>query len=374
MILRILRKFFEKLASLVGVPEIHRRLDAAESTLRNSAESTLRNSAALERLLNKQMAELVEDTTRVLLNRIELVSAHTDEVVNEIQQVLTAEMLRHTELVANEVRADFLPVLETLRSDLVRHRRLVDNLNVTSSALPAAGSATTSAESAKPKKAIGDAMYVALEDYFRGTHDTIRERQARYIPIIRQAPLDSGYVLDLGCGRGEWLEVLKANGIVARGIDSNLACVSECQSIGLDAAQADLMAHLRSLSDGECSAITMFQVLEHLPFDLVVNVMREVRRALRTDGIFIAEVPNSENLSVGASTFWIDPTHEKPLFPGLLRFLATETGFAKVDGVYSSPLRDLPMLDGLGDSVAHAITDIHTVIFGPADFALIAQA
>lgn len=366
MILRILRRFFEKLASLVGIPEIHRRLDVAESALNHSTAQ----NAALERLFNKQMNELIEDSTRLLVERIDAVMIHVDEV----QRVLTRDMLHHTEVVSNQVRADLSPVLDTLRSDLVRHRRLVDNLSVVIAANTEPSGTKGVVEDSKPQKNIGDALYVSLEDYFRGAHDTIRERQLQYIPILRRAPLGTGYVLDLGCGRGEWLEILKTEGIVARGIDSNIACVSECQSIGLHVIQADLLSHLRSLPDAACSAVTMFQVLEHLPFNLVVEVMREVRRVLCTDGIFIAEVPNSENLSVGASTFWIDPTHERPLFPGLLRFLATETGFMKVDGVYSSALQDLPLLHGLDDAVVETLSRIHNAIYGPADFALIAQA
>ena len=118
----------------------------------------------------------------------------------------------------------------------------------------------------------------------------------------------------------------------------------------------------------------MFQVLEHLPFDVVVNVLREARLVLIPGGVFIGEVPNSETLRVGASTFWIDPTHQRPLFPAVLAFLASSVGFAGVTGKYSSPLAPTPDLIGLPDTATKTILDLHHAINGPGDFALIATA
>jgi O-antigen chain-terminating methyltransferase len=170
------------------------------------------------------------------------------------------------------------------------------------------------------------------------------------------------------------LQVLKENHIAARGIDSNTACVAECTETGLSASLGELLDTLTQLPDASCGSITMFQVLEHLPFDVVVNVLREARRVLIPGGVFIGEVPNSETLRVGASTFWIDPTHQRPLFPAVLAFLASSVGFAGVTGKYSSPLAPTPDLAGLPDSASKAILDLHHAINGPGDFALIATA
>jgi len=118
----------------------------------------------------------------------------------------------------------------------------------------------------------------------------------------------------------------------------------------------------------------MFQVLEHLPFPLVVEVLREAQRTLIPGGVFIGEVPNAETLRVGASTFWIDPTHQRPLFPELLRFLAREVGFVSVDSSYANVLEEAPSFEGLPKSVTASLQKMHQQINGPGDFALIATA
>jgi len=112
--------------------------------------------------------------------------------------------------------------------------------------------------------------------------------------------------------------------------------------------------------------ITMFQVVEHLPFPVLVDVLRECARVLRPGGVLVAETPNSTNLQVAASTFWLDPTHQRPLHPDLLKFLAVECGFVKVDGWF---------LHDLGDAHPHVdpvVERLRQLVDGPGDFSLLA--
>ena len=118
----------------------------------------------------------------------------------------------------------------------------------------------------------------------------------------------------------------------------------------------------------------MFQVLEHLKFRDVVEVFGEVRRVLAPGGVFIAEVPNLSTLRVGASTFWIDPTHERPLHPLLLEFLAEQSGFSAVSRIESNPLVPMPDLGDFPPELSAIVTSLHSAINGPGDFALIARA
>jgi O-antigen chain-terminating methyltransferase len=137
---------------------------------------------------------------------------------------------------------------------------------------------------------------------------------------------------------------------------------------------ADLVEYLNALPEKSVGAITMFQVMEHLPFPVLLSVLRAVLRALAPGGVFIGEVPNSETLRVGATTFWIDPTHQRPLFPGLLTFLAGEIGFTRAEGVYSTPLADEPDVSSLPKEVQETILAMFRQLNGPGDFALIATA
>ena len=374
------------MARLLGIPEIQHRLDRADDEIRNLRDShrTDPRFGTLERhlerrtqqQLNDQAAILTGNTQqqveelRQLLNEaqqsvITSTTAHLESVVNAVQASLIATTTHHTEQVVNEVRSHLETELNIAKRDLDNLRRMASTQSPTATASPSAPQTPV---------VIDDALYISLEDHFRGDKATVHQRQMEYLPYISGIVSEQFPLIDLGCGRGEWLQVLKDNHIAARGIDSNTACVAECTENGLVASLGELLDTLSKLPDASCGSITMFQVLEHLPFDVVVNVLREARRVLIPGGVFIGEVPNSETLRVGASTFWIDPTHQRPLFPAVLAFLASSVGFAGVTGKYSSPLAPTPDLAGLPDNATKTILDLHHAINGPGDFALIATA
>ena len=194
------------------------------------------------------------------------------------------------------------------------------------------------------------------------------------MPYVQNVVSQTAPLLDIGCGRGEWLNILKDSNIPATGIDTNAASVQECSAQGLNVLHADAITYLSNAKEQSLGAITLFQVLEHLPFATMVHLLRLALRALVPGGVLIAEVPNSETLSVGASTFWIDPTHERPLFPGLLEFLATEVGYTSVEGVYSSPLAPEPDFSELAPHVREPLLAMHRQLNGNGDFAIIATA
>lgn len=210
-------------------------------------------------------------------------------------------------------------------------------------------------------------LYVALEDRFRGDPAIIAERQRVYLPLVEGLADADHPVLDLGCGRGEWLHVLTSANIAAVGVDSNPAFVGEVSDAGVSVIECDLVAHLRSAAPASVGAITMFQVVEHLPFPVLVDVMAECARVLRPGGVLIAETPNALNLSVAATTFWLDPTHERPLHPELLKFIAKQVGFAKIDGWFLNELQS-----GRVPSADPDIARLVEMIDGPGDFTLLA--
>ncbi len=177
-----------------------------------------------------------------------------------------------------------------------------------------------------------DTFYLAFENRFRGSREQIRERAKVYLPLMFEggAGTEVAPIVDLGCGRGEWLELLKENGLLGRGIDLNRAMLNECKERGLDVVESDAIEYFHSLKDESIGAITGMHIVEHLPFDNVIQLFDEARRILRSGGVLILETPNPENLMVGACNFYIDPTHIRPIPPLTIQFIAEARGFGKV--------------------------------------------
>ena len=170
-------------------------------------------------------------------------------------------------------------------------------------------------------------FYIAFENRFRGPFDIIKERVSVYVDDLKHLANSKSTVVDIGCGRGELLTVLKESSIRAIGVDSNPSSVRSLKARGFEASCEDLSGYFKRTPSGSISAITMLHVLEHLPFDLLLKTFSEIYRVLEPGGVFIAETPNLLNLTVGASTFWIDPTHQRPLHPEVTQFLSDFNGF-----------------------------------------------
>ena len=173
-------------------------------------------------------------------------------------------------------------------------------------------------------------IYLAFEDAFRGDWK-VKERMEWYVPQVKDlyAEPHGRPILDVGCGRGEWLQALNDNGIPAVGVDINAAMVKTSQEKGFDATLGDAIGHLRGLEPGVLGGVTAFHVVEHLPFERILHFLEAAYRALMPGGRLILETPNPENLTVGACTFWYDPTHIKPIPPALLKFYVEQAGFER---------------------------------------------
>lgn len=211
-------------------------------------------------------------------------------------------------------------------------------------------------------------FYKAFEDQHRGSRETIKARLAVYVPFIKkiQEAHPNAIALDLGCGRGEWLELLQDNQLTASGVDLDDGMLSACRSRGLNVQTGDAIAHLKSLPADSLSIVSGFHIAEHLSLDDLQTLIKEAHRTLKPAGLLILEAPNTENLVVGTSSFYLDPTHQRPLPSALLGFLVGYLGFArsKVLGVQESvPLRE-----------EHGPTSLFAVLSGVSpDFAVIAQ-
>lgn len=169
--------------------------------------------------------------------------------------------------------------------------------------------------------------YVDLEDRFRGLESDIAERLAIYRPYLQ----GRAQVLDLGCGRGEALAVLREFGIAARGVDSSAEMVRACTDKGLQAAEGDLFAALADQPEGSLGGVASFHVIEHLPATQLGRLVRLAWRALEPGGVLILETPNPLSIVVAARNFWLDPTHRRPVHPAMLELLYEQAGFDEVE-------------------------------------------
>jgi O-antigen chain-terminating methyltransferase len=215
-----------------------------------------------------------------------------------------------------------------------------------------------------------DALYLAFEDVFRGPREEIKRRQAVYLEFVEEARAGTLQVpiLDLGCGRGEWLELLRENGTSAAGVDCNGAMAAYCRGLGLDVQQGEALAYLRGLPDSCLGAITCFHMIEHIPFVSVVSLLEESVRVLKPGGLLILETPNPKNLTVASQSFYLDPTHLKPLPPEMLRFFVEASGFSNCQVLDLQPGPFPPDYESLEIS-----SHLNRLLYGPRDYGLIGR-
>jgi SAM-dependent methyltransferase len=179
---------------------------------------------------------------------------------------------------------------------------------------------------AGPAEAGLDSSYASFEDVFRGPEERVRGLLEPYVELLRgHAP-----VLDVGCGRGELLSLLREAGVEARGVDSDEGMVTRARRLGLDVEHDDGIAYLDRLEPASLGAVTAIHVVEHLPYEQLERLFAAARTALRPGGLLVAETINPHSLSA-FKTFWVDPTHRGPVFPEVARTLALIHGFGSAE-------------------------------------------
>lgn len=183
-----------------------------------------------------------------------------------------------------------------------------------------------------PKETSAGDFYHAFEYRYRGSRELIKSRLRVYVPFVE--PLKSACsahkAIDLGCGRGEWLELLQELGYDARGVDLDDQMLSACRQLGLNVQTEDVIGFLKALPSESQLVVSAFHLVEHIPFADLQTLVQEALRVLRPGGLLIMETPNPENIVVGATNFYLDPTHQRPIPPQLLSFLPEYYGFSQV--------------------------------------------
>ena len=253
---------------------------------------------------------------------------------------------------------------------LEQERRLGILLEEASKRLPAPLDAKQLDAMEDEQRHLYDGFYVSFEETFRGTRKDIKQRVEIYLPYIRAvgAGTATAPVLDIGCGRGEWLELLQENGLKALGVDMNRITTADCRARGLEVTEADGLNHLRGLPENSLGAVTAFHMIEHVRFGQMILLFDEVRRVLKPGGVAIFETPNPENLIVGACSFYNDPTHQRPLPPEPMQFVLNNRGFTRVEILRLHPRTDIPPPIEEADGLRAEIIER---LYGHRDYALI---
>jgi len=324
-----------------------------------AAEQRSFNAAAL-RLSDELSVQI--DELRVLQER------ENAELASEVRALEASAGARASALAEKDAELERL--LEELQQRLLRLERRPR-------AAPAAAPASTASPAPAPE---GEPDYFAFEARMRGSTEEIRERQRGYVDDFRgREP-----VLDVGCGRGEFLQLMREAGIEARGVDIDSDMVAFCRGEGLSVEEADATSYLAKLPDGELGGVFCAHVLEHLQPKPLLRLLELAHTKLRPDGLFVAETPNPRTL-VSLGTFFADLSHAQPLHPETLSFLVRQAGFRRVQVRYLNPpppegrLRPVPLPEEAALAGANAVLDanierLNEVLFGPQDYAVVAHA
>ena len=223
-----------------------------------------------------------------------------------------------------------------------------------------------------------DTQYASFEQAFRGEREQIKQRVAYYLDTLAMAgiePGDEGVILDLGSGRGEWLEVLQERGYRGRGVDLDRGMLKESEARGHDVVEADALDYLRAQDSSSIAVISSLHMVEHIPHSVLLHLLDEALRVLRPGGVLILETPNPENVLVGSCTFYFDPTHRNPLPPQLLQWVVQSRGFddAVIDRL--SEHRGKPALRPVSNNVPAAaqINQMIEWFTAPPDYAVVAR-
>jgi O-antigen chain-terminating methyltransferase len=210
-----------------------------------------------------------------------------------------------------------------------------------------------------------DPLYASLAEPFRGTPGEIRERLKVYLPFL--SAVGSNSLIDVGSGRGEWLELVTEVGLAATGVETNTVLVQQSLRRGLRVVEDDLIDYLAAQPDNTVGGVTGFHVVEHLPMELVVQFLTEVMRVLIPGGVVILETPNPRNVLVGSCNFYFDPTHRNPIPAEILQFLLESRGFCDPQLLLLNPSSEEPLS---GDS--ELVKRFNQYFYGPMDYGIVA--
>ena len=325
----VMRARLDHIAARLQAPEASTAAAAGRGELRSLLAHGVRPTAP------SRLGKPGGAARRLLLRAMRPYTAYQQRINNAVEQALANGLAGAQASAAAQLRAQ-REQLEQMSVALERERGRVDaasELVAAAHALPYtssdvlhvfdAGAAGRVLGYDEPHGTAPDDGYREFEELFRGSEAFIAERQRRYLDVIGP---DCAPALDVGCGRGELLDLLAEAGIAASGVDSDAGMAARCREKGHDVALGDGVTHLESLADGSLGLVFSAQVVEHMPPDVLKRFLAVAARKLRPGGLLVAETVNPHS-PAALKAFWVDVTHQHPLFPETMLALCRIAGF-----------------------------------------------
>lgn len=351
---------------------IQEQINSLKQEIINNQEKYEKDIQGLEDQIMQQNLAYAESISNLETKIINSLKQHGEEQLATLREEFNDKLMKYNQSHNNEIS---LMNEET--------ERIQENINYLTYKLNKAKKEGIKVELLKIKEDESDVEikedgldYFLFENKFRGTEKSVKKNQEQYISYYKEKE----NILDIGCGRGEFLELLQDNNITAQGIDVYEEFVEYCKDKGMNAKLADALTYVKEQQDNSLGGIFMGQVAEHLEPDYLLNLLRCCYEKVKKGCYFIAETPNPTNLTTFTNSFYLDPTHIKPVHPQTFKFMLEYVGFKQVEIVYtenSKPNYRLPLLNIVGsenleefNSGINCMTD---VLFGSLDYAVIAQ-
>jgi SAM-dependent methyltransferase len=371
-------KLMQGLVAERATSEILEQALAAEIRAREHLAQSLEAGQAAEAHARERLAQSLEaGLAAAALPREHLAQSLAGEIAarEQVSADLVAEMRARESLssAAMEKSRQLEVIIQQLRAEnsyqSARISLLLEETRKRAAAVSGAPQPATLADHDNHKL---DGFYCAFGDRFRGSQPEIAQRLRFYLPWLDKHQLGTSRmpILDLGCGRGEWLELLSEAGLEAYGVDTNSLFVADCRERGLRVHEADALQHLRSLPDRRLGAVTGFHIIEHLPLDVLVSLIDETVRVLKPGGLAIFETPNPQNVLVGSHNFYLDPTHRHPIPGPTAQFLLEARGLCHVEIVQLHPYAEAYWVPEDGSALARKFNEY---FYGAQDYAVIGR-
>jgi len=380
-IVHLMNKLADKLENKVAgdIQLVSQNVQELENKVTGDIQVVSQNVEELENKVTgdiQVVSQNVEELENKVTGDIQVVSQNVEELENKVTgdiQVVSQNVEELENRTTTIIDEKITNVFETINADLENKGWLANLLD---------DKIQKRLEFIPPTDADEVMNYFLFEEQYRGSTEDIKQRQSIFLDHFKNCQS----VLDIGCGRGEFLSLLKENGIGAKGIDLNEDMILFCQKNGLDASQGNALTYLQSFKDKSLDGVFSGQVIEHMQPDELISLVKLCYDKMKFGTHFVAETVNPTCLSVFAKSFYMDLSHVKPIHPATIKFLMESVGFRDVEFKFFSPhpdeakLEKFEVVGGIDDvgrrqlEVMNANIDkLNGLLYGYQDYAVIGK-